>query len=119
MRLAEACSLLASDICLDTELPYIELIEHLWRSLKTRAGKRQVLLVEASLWAAQRTKETSTSEFTFLRYCSKEKAKADFASNALNKWMRPHVPQGCVVHSFRHSLRDRLRTVECPSDIID
>ena len=24
-----------------------------------------------------------------------------------------------VVHSLRHSLRDRLRAVECPSDIID
>ena len=24
-----------------------------------------------------------------------------------------------VVHGLRHSLRDRLRAVECPSDIID
>ncbi len=24
-----------------------------------------------------------------------------------------------MVHSFRHSMRDRLRAVECPSDIID
>ena len=24
-----------------------------------------------------------------------------------------------VVHSLRHSMRDRLRAVECPSDIID
>ena len=23
------------------------------------------------------------------------------------------------MHSFRHSMRDRLRAVECPSDIID
>jgi hypothetical protein len=23
------------------------------------------------------------------------------------------------MHSFRHSLRDRLRAVECPSDIVD
>ena len=29
------------------------------------------------------------------------------------------LPDGCVVHSFRHSLRDRLRSVECPSDIVD
>ena len=28
-------------------------------------------------------------------------------------------PEGCVIHSFRHSMRDRLRAVECPSDIID
>ena len=25
----------------------------------------------------------------------------------------------CVIHSFRHSLRDRLRAVQCPSDMID
>ena len=25
----------------------------------------------------------------------------------------------CVTHSFRHSLRDRLRAVQCPSDMID
>ena len=24
-----------------------------------------------------------------------------------------------VIHGFRHSLRDRLRAVECPSDIVD
>ena len=29
------------------------------------------------------------------------------------------VPDRCVIHSFRHSLRDRLRAVECPADIID
>ena len=32
--------------------------------------------------------------------------------------IEPHVPDNCVIHSFRHSLRDRLRAVECPSDII-
>jgi len=29
------------------------------------------------------------------------------------------VPEGCVIHSFRHSMRDRLRAVQCPSDMID
>ena len=41
------------------------------------------------------------------------------ASNSLNKWLRKHVLSGCVLHSFRHSIRDRLRAVECPSEIID
>ena len=41
------------------------------------------------------------------------------ASAAINKWLKPRTPKGCVVHSFRHSLRDRLRLVECPSDIVD
>jgi integrase len=37
----------------------------------------------------------------------------------LNKWLKAYVPAGCVAHSFRHSLRDRLRAVECPSEIVD
>ncbi|WP_277253286.1 hypothetical protein, partial [Neptunomonas phycophila] len=34
-------------------------------------------------------------------------------------WLKGLVPAGCVIHSFRHSFRDRLRAVECPSEIID
>ena len=26
---------------------------------------------------------------------------------------------GCVIHSFRHSIRDRLRAVECPPSVAD
>jgi integrase len=38
---------------------------------------------------------------------------------ALNKWLKDFVDKGCTIHSFRHSFRDRLRAVSCPSDIID
>ena len=38
---------------------------------------------------------------------------------AFNKWLHQYVPENCVIHSFRHSIRDRLRAVECPSDIVD
>lgn len=41
------------------------------------------------------------------------------ASAALNKWLKPRVPERCTMHSFRHSMRDRLRDVECPSEIVD
>ena len=37
----------------------------------------------------------------------------------MNKWLKPFVPENCVIHLFRHSFRDRLRAVECPFDIID
>ena len=46
-------------------------------------------------------------------------SNANSASAAINKWLKPRVPDNCVIHSFRHSMRDRLRAVECPSDIID
>ena len=29
------------------------------------------------------------------------------------------VSKGCVIHSFRHSFRDRLRNVDCPSEMVD
>ena len=59
------------------------------------------------------------NEFLFPRYCSASGNKSDNARNRLDKWPRPMVPKGCVIHSFRHSFRDRLRAVQCPSDIID
>ena len=71
-----------------------------------------------SLWAAGRIKSQS-GEFAFPKYCSGAHCNANSASAALNKWLRPRAPQGCVIHSFRHSLRDRLREVECPADVID
>ena len=33
--------------------------------------------------------------------------------------MKVTIGNGYAMHSFRHSPRDRLRAVECPSDIID
>ena len=34
-------------------------------------------------------------------------------------WLKPREQEGCAIHSFRHAMRDRLRAMECPSDIID
>ena len=118
MRLSEACGLQACDIHLDGDTPYINLVEHPWRRLKTSSSSRQVPLVGASFWAAQRILETG-STLAFPKYCSEAKCNANSASAALNKWLKPRVPEGCVIHSFRHSLRDRLRAIECPADIID
>ena len=59
------------------------------------------------------------SLYTFPRYTSTKGTNANSASAAINKWLKLRVPKGCVVHSFKHSLRDRLRAVQCPSDMID
>ena len=72
------------------------------------------------MWAARRVKEANTATpHAFSKYTSASGTNANSASAAINKWLKPRVPEGCVVHSFRHSLRDRLRTVQCPSDMID
>ena len=118
MRLSEACGLLFSDIVLDTEIPHISLREYQWRRLKTSSSTRVIPLVGASLWAAEQIKAQET-EFAFPKYCDTQKCNANSASASLNKWLKPRLPDGCVIHSFRHSLRDRLRAVECPSDIVD
>jgi integrase len=118
MRLSEVCGLSHSDIKLDCSIPHIDLIEHPWRRLKTSSSIRKIPLVGTSLWAAGRIKSQG-GEFAFSKYCDGGQCNANSASAALNKWLKPRVPQGCVIHSFRHSLRDRLREVECPADVID
>jgi integrase len=121
MRLAEAAGLLREDLVhVDGDLPYIRIIPYTWRSLKTESSKRNVPLVGASLWAAKRILSKATkSPFAFPRYNKTETTNANSASAALNKWIKPFVPVDCSMHSFRHSMRDRLRAVQCPSDIVD
>ena len=120
MRLGEAVGLSVDDIRLDDETPHINITPHPWRRLKTKGSERCVPLVGQALWAASRAIEgASGSNFLFPRYNRGSTSNANSASAAINKWLKPRVPERCVIHSFRHSMRDRLRAVECPSDIID
>ena len=118
VRLSEACGLLCTDIKLSDAIPHLVIREHPWRRLKTSSSNRDVPLVGAALWAAERIME-QPGQFAFPKYCSQALCKANSASATLNKWLRPRVSEDCVIHSFRHSLRDRLRAVECPPDIAD
>jgi len=118
MRLSEAAGLVKDDIVLDAEIPHIRLVPHPWRRIKTKGSERLVPLIGASLWAAKRL-QTNDSSYAFPRYCDGKACNANSASAALNKWLKPRVNEDAVVHSLRHSMRDRLRAVECPSDIID
>jgi integrase len=120
MRLGEAAGLLKEDIKLDEPIPHIDLKPHPWRTLKTKGSQRLIPLTKEALWASKRLLEADNdSIFAFPRYCDKTGCKANSASGGLNKWLHQYVPDNCVIHSFRHSLRDRLRAVECPSDIVD
>jgi hypothetical protein len=47
------------------------------------------------------------------------KILAEQRNEPVNKWLKAFIPKECSVHSFRHSMRDRLRAVECPKEIID
>ena len=120
MRLGEAAGLLKEDIKVNEPIPHIDLKPHPWRTLKTKGSQRLIPLTKEALWACKRLLEANNdSIFAFPRYCDERSCKANSASGGLNKWLHQYVPDNCVIHSFRHSLRDRLRAVECPADIVD
>jgi len=120
MRLAEGAGLLKSDLRLDTDIPCVRIQKHTWRNLKTASSERIIPLCGQALWAAERIVGSHpTSQFAFPRYNQQKTTNANSASAALNKWLKQYVPEGCTMHSFRHSMRDRLRSVQCPSDIAD
>jgi len=118
MRLAEAVGLHQDDLVLDVDVPYVQVREHPWRSLKTSTSQRLIPLVGASLWAAHRIKQNS-SEYAFPRYTDGIKCNSNSASAALNKWIKQVAGSGNVIHGFRHSFRDRLRAMSAPIDMID
>ena len=112
MRLGEAIGLLRSDIVIDGDNFYIDFKPHPWRRLKTPGSKREIPLVGASLWAARRViNQINDNPFAFPRYCSTQGHKTNSASAALNKWLKSQSSTDPVVHSFRHSFRDRLSVV--------
>lgn len=119
-RLAELVGIELSDLNLDDAIPFINIEPKTWRSLKTANSARQVPLVGLALWAAKRLKDTATpnQRFAFPRYTSESVCKSTHASSSLNSWLKA---QGFnkTTHSFRHSVRDRLRNVDATKDVQD
>ncbi|MDC0551348.1 tyrosine-type recombinase/integrase [Amylibacter sp.] len=120
MCLAECAGLLRSDFIEQDGILCLDIRPHPWRSLKTASSARLIPLVGSAKWAAERILgQPDGSEFAFPNYNDGEMTNANSASAALNKWLKTKIGQGYTIHSFRHSMRDRLRSVECPSDVID
>ena len=120
MRLAEAAGLIIDDLVLDDEIPHVVIQPHKHRPLKTRSSERVIPLVGASLWAAQRIKQTVTGEYCFPRYTTANKTNANSASAALNKWIKVLTNnRDNTIHGFRHKFRDRLRAVNAPLEMVD
>jgi integrase len=121
MRLAEGAGLLKSDIILDADIPHISLKPHPWRPLKTSGSQTRYTACRGLSVGRSRGSQSpfQTALMLFPRYNRRDTINSNSASAALNKWLHQYVPEGCTMHSFRHSMRDRLRAVECPSDVID
>ena len=120
LRLAEGAGLLRSDFIEEDGILCVNIRPHPWRSLKTASSERVVPLVGSAKWAAERIlAQPDGSQFAFPTYNDGQRTNANSASAALNKWLKTNIGQGYTIHSFRHSMRDRLRAEECPSDIID
>tara|TARA_B110000208_G_C11594377_1_gene367518 strand:+ start:236 stop:625 length:390 start_codon:yes stop_codon:yes gene_type:complete len=60
----------------------------------------------------------SDGKYLFPRYVRAGKCKADHASAALGKWLKKDF-DGLTAYCLRHTFRDRLRAVECPSELTD
>ncbi|HZH52726.1 MAG TPA: tyrosine-type recombinase/integrase [Microvirga sp.] len=125
-RLGEIVGLRVEDVVLDHATPhiYIRPYPKLGRTLKTDASERRVPLVGMALWAAQKAVEAAKRAkgkpgWLFLRYASDGDIKSTNAANAINKWLRAVTKTDKTSHSFRHTMRDRMRHVGMPSDIQD
>ena len=120
MRLGEATGLLKSDFKTIDGIPVVVIKPHQWRRLKTKNSERIVPLVGYSLWAKdQILRSGNHSEFAFPSYNKTKLSNSNSASAALNKFLNSQVSSCGTIHGFRHSLRDRLRQIETPSDIVD
>lgn len=117
MRLSEALGLSVQDVDLTADIPNLTVREHSWRRLKTASSTRTIPLVGESLWAVQRAIASTNTDRLFPKYCVGGTTKSNSVSGACNKWLKARLPNGAVVHSYRHSMRDRLRNVECPTEI--
>ena len=115
-RMAEIVGLRVEDIDLENSLIYIR--PNSARRLKTRNSTRTLPLVGYARLAMDQALQRSDDEWLFPRYIKDGKCFATHASNAVNKWLKKDF-DGLTAHCLRHTMRDRLRAVECPSDMID
>ncbi len=106
-RLGEVSGLLVADVVLDGALPYLNLVHHPHRRLKTAGSVRRVPLIGEALEAAQEAVDAAEGDTLFARYGRVR--GADGASAAIMRHVRAITDDPkIVVHSLRHNMEDRL-----------
>ena len=114
--MAEIVGLRLEDI--DLERAVVQIRPNHARRLKTPGSTRCLPLVGVAHTAIQKISSGVESEWLLPQYIKEDSCKATHASNALNKWLKAEF-DGLTAHCLRHTIRDRLRAVECPGEIID
>jgi integrase len=115
-RLSEIVGLKIEDIDMDNDLIHIR--PNAARRLKTRGSERTLPLVGYAKLAMLQALSQANEEWLYPRYMKTSKCNANSASASINKWLKRDF-DGLTAHCLRHTMRDRLRALECPMDMID
>ena len=114
--MAEIVGLRIEDIDLENDLIHIR--PNSAQRLKNRNSERTLPLVGYARLAMAAALGQSDGEWLYPRYIKNGKCYATHASNAVNKWLKRDFGE-LTAHCLGHIMRDRLRAVECPMDMID
>jgi integrase len=103
-RLAEVVGLRQQDIGEQDGVTYLDIRPHESRSLKTKASRRRVPIHNELL------------RMGFTRDMLPFAGAADIWSQKLGRWLRTNgfADARLVIHSFRHTVKDRLRAARVP-----
>jgi integrase len=115
-RIGEVVGLRVEDI--DLEKNIIHIRPHPHRRLKTTGSERSLPLVGYAERAMREALRGSDGRYVFPQYFKPDGFVSTHASNALNKWIKSRF-NGLTAHCLRHTMRDRLRAVEAPLEMID
>ena len=114
-RIGEVSGMAVEDLFLEAEVPHVYFRNQPWRSLKTKDSERRVPVTGVALDALRHALALPRAGSGLFDAYAKPRG-SDSASAVVNKRL---LKWGLTSHSFRHTLKDRLREVGCPKDIRD
>ncbi len=107
-RINEIAGLRSSDVFLEEDVPFLRIIDHPGRRLKTAASNRDVPLVGGALSAATFIRNSQSDEEYFLPKYGRTKTGGDVLGQYVNTRTKV-IDSRITSHCFRHLLKDLLR----------
>ena len=104
---------------IDLENELIHIRPNPARRSKNKTSERMWPLVGYARTAMEKAMLKADNERLFPQYIKAGHCYATYASNARKKWLKKEFVGLTAQHSLWHTMRDRLRAVECPMDMID